>query len=178
MAKKRKNNRKIFTLIGFVVLILIAIVIWVLVWNDYFGEKPQNDVRDEVEEAEIVETPTNKDEKEEDVVRKDEIRQFDGEDPNKLAELTGAISYLAVVNGELVVRTNIDQFLTNGECKIELYNNGNLVFFESVGVVGLVSTSTCEGFNMKNNFGSGKYEILISVTSGEKHGIIKGEIDL
>lgn len=107
------------------------------------------------------------------------VEQFDGGDPNDREELTGVITYAGVSSGNLVIRVNIDQYLTSGTCKLKITGNDGAVYEETVAAVDSAATATCKGFNVATNkLPSGKLSISILVTSGGKTGTIEGEVSL
>ena len=110
---------------------------------------------------------------------KEKVAQFDGADPNEREELTGVITYAEVDEKTLMVRVNIDQYLAEGTCKMELSKDGEVFYTETVGVTDSAATATCKGFNVATaGFPGGKVNIKILVTVGEKTGTIKGEVNL
>jgi len=101
--------------------------------------------------------------------------QYEGNDPNNAASLTGFISYSSVVDGNLVIRTTIDQALSSGTCKLTLTKGGESITKTS-DIVANPSSSTCSGFDIPTSeLSSGTWTMKISITSGNKTGTITGE---
>lgn len=178
--RRRKRSKKWLGKLVFVVLLVAAGVVCYFVWDGYFRDKnvetgeeaPKDDkIVTIVEDVEAV--------KEEPIVMKEEMVQYDGEDPNEGTSVTGVITYASVNGGNLMIRMNIDQYLSGGNCKLSLVQNGAVVFEATAVVIDAVSTSTCEGFNVPMaGLGGGKTMINIVVTSGDKSGTISGEVEL
>jgi len=142
------------------------------VTTDYLLKDTNDNVSEEKEESE--EKEGNQSENEE----KQTIKSYDGEDPNKQAELTGTITTARVLDEELIIRIEIDQFLISGTCELTL-TKGEKKYSEKTNILADASTSTCEGFNVPiNNLEGGVWKIEIRVFSGEKTGEIKGEANI
>ena len=190
MARRRKRNKKWAYWIVVLVLIAVAAGVGYKVWDGYFrdqNEETQADSTDKVEEP--VKTPedTEKPVEENNEVKEDEKEelppskpQYEGENPNTGKGITGVITYAGVNDETLMVRVNIDQYLTGGNCELALLQEGALLYSEKVRVADSVATATCEGFNVATaEIGSsGVINIRIMVTSGDKSGIIEGEVEL
>lgn len=182
MAQKRKRSKKWIYYLFMLVLLIAAGVVVYLVWDNYFNDKKTEDRKEQavVEEA--------KSETKEDTVANNSSDpetddkkpvQYEGEDPNEAEELSGSITYAGLINDRITVRVNIDQYLNEGKCVIHLINNGVESYSEAANIVSSAATSTCEGFDISAaSFTSGKYEILIDLSSGEKKGTIRGEINI
>ncbi len=181
MARRRKRNKKWVFRLFFLLLLVVAVVICYFVWDAYFNNR-KNEPELVEETSQVVEEPDNKGEEvksDETVVEKQEIVQFDGEDPNKSEGLTGAITYLGVAGEVLMIRVNIDQYLTGGNCELNIRQGNEIVYNEVVSVVDAASTATCEGFNVPlNKIPTGKMQVSIGVNSGGKLGLINGEVEL
>jgi len=188
MTQRRQRNKRWIYWVIILVLLIITITVVCLVKNNYFG----NDEQSAVEEA-SVEADSEKDEKSitEQTAEKDDdaqtretedtkkIKQYDGSDPNESATLTGAITYAGVAGNDLMVRVNIDQYLDGGECVLNLSKNGGIVYSETVRTITAATTTTCEGFNVATSkLGSGRMNISIKISAGEKKGEINGEVEI
>ena len=105
----------------------------------------------------------------------------EGADPNSSASLTGAITYADAPNGALMIRTNIDQYLTSGTCDLTLTSNSisGVSYTMQVPIIPSVSSSSCDGFDYEaGEVRAGNYSIKIEVKSGGKSGILTGEVNL
>lgn len=101
--------------------------------------------------------------------------QSEGADPNLSATLTGVLTRADVANGNLVLRVNIDQYLTSGTCELTLKNGAN-IYSETANISDSASTSTCEGFDIPiSKLVSGSWDITIKLNSGDKTGEISGK---
>lgn len=176
MTKRRRKSKKWIGVALFLVLLVVAGVICFLVFESYFKEE---EVAPEPEMPVVVEPEEEKDETEEIVARKEEIVQYEGENPNKADNLTGVVTYAGVNDGVLRVRVNIDQYLAEGSCSLALVRGGATIYTEEAGIIDSAATATCEGFDVPvSGFSSGMTQIVITISSGGKTGIINGEVNL
>ena len=185
MAQRRKNRNKwIWWGVGLAVVAIIVIIIVVLVMQNNSSEEKKNEVqKDEssvVERQDVVEgeqvTEENSDQEQ---AERQKVKQYEGEDPNEAEELSGAVTYAGVVDGNLMIRVSIDQYLTNGTCDLTLSRGGAIIYSDTANIVGDVSTATCEGFDVPvGGLGGGSTEINIKLNADGKSGIIRGEVDI
>lgn len=185
MVRRRRKSKKWITWLVFLVLIIVAGVVCYFVWEKYFKEedelKQENNTSVVVEESKNEkQEPKNRDNVSEEVMEEEKkVVQYDGADPNKSNDLTGVITYAGVSGANLVVRVNIDQYLSDGSCNLSLLSNGNAVYGDTTKIVASASTATCEGFDVPvSEIGPGSYGIVINLSSGDKIGVIKGEVDI
>lgn len=187
MVARRKRSRKWIYWVVVILLVATAVMVGYKVWEVYF-----KDAGMQVETETVVEVAQKVEEKEPEKVE-DELEaevkteeapvtrpQYEGVDPNTSEEITGVMTY-AGVNGEvLMIRVNIDQYLTGGSCVLMVAQDGAELYSEKVRVADSAATATCEGFNvpMTQIAASGEVGIRIMVTSGDKTGIIEGEVNL
>ncbi len=151
------------------------------VWKTYFKEKTEE--TGEVETVEVVEEPQKGDSEEPEILyageEKQEVILYDGEDPNEAEELSGVVTYAGVSGSNLMIRVNIDQYLSEGNCQLILMRSGASVYNDSARIIDSAATATCEGFNVPvSELGGGSYEIVINLTADGKTGIIKGEVSI
>lgn len=181
MARRRRRSKKWVFWLFFLILLVVAGVVCYLVWDNYFKT---DEPKEESGTSSVVEEKTEQkqEEKNEDSgeeIKKEEVVQYDGESPNSGEGITGAVTYAAVSGANLMIRLNIDQYLTSGSCNLVLYKDGASVYGDTANLVGSASTATCEGFNVPvSEIGSGNFQIEVRITSGEKNGIIKGEASI
>lgn len=191
MARKRKNrNKKWFYIVGGIVAIAVAGGVGFAIWQN---SQPKNDsqeakVEEQKEEKEQPEKTTTTKTEEQNNGEKDEaekaveekkVVQYDGEDPNVAEELSGVVTYAGVVDGKLMIRVNIDQYLGAGRCDLVLMRDGKELYREGANIVGGPSTATCEGFDISTaGLGSGNVKIEIRLNSGGKTGTIRGEANI
>lgn len=155
-------------------------VVVVLVKNNYFGEKQENNTQqsentnkpeDKKSEEGSDETNTGETEQEE------KAPQYEGESPNKSENLTGLITYADVIDDELTIRVNIDQFLQSGSCNLTMSRNGVTYYSQSVGIQESVTTSTCDGYKIPvSELSKGDFQVEIDLESEEKSGKITGRV--
>ena len=182
MARRRKRSKSWISWLIILILLIAACVMVYLVWDSYFNddkEKPQVDETEKVEEkTEPVEGEFEPEA--EKVEQKEEIIQYDGENPNQGSDITGVVTYAGVSGGKLMIRVNINQYLSGGSCALRLlFENDVVMYSDTASVVDSASTSTCEGFDVPTaGLSSGNYKIIINVDSGAKTGVINGEVNL
>ena len=179
---RRRRSRKWISWLVILVLLIVAGVVIYLVWDNYFRDKGEE--TQEPETSEQIEEDTNRgdeeyiedDDEEEDSKK---VKQYEGVNPNKAEELSGVVTYAGVVDGTLMIRANIDQYLGSGDCKLNILSGETVVLEEVANIASSASTSTCEGFDIPaNKLRSGNYKIKISIDSGGKTGTINGEISI
>lgn len=199
MAQKRQRRRSKKWVARVVVLLMLVLagVICFLVWDAYFRPSETREKNDsqtvtteglpqttssqaqaeEIVDAsgEIVDTTTER----QDEYELTEVVQYEGENPNQSEELTGAITYAGINGDRLTIRVNLDQYLTGGQCVLTLQRGGTKIHEERAQVASVASTATCAGFDIPlEGLGHGATEILINVDSGEKNGVMQGEVTL
>lgn len=105
--------------------------------------------------------------------------QYDGEDPNTSASLTGTLTTARFSGDKLILRVNIDQYLSSGACNLTV-SDGTHTLSRSANLIPSAATSTCEGFDLSGselaNF-TRPLHIAISLTSGDKSGTIEGKVE-
>lgn len=190
MVKRRRKNKKWIYGIVILVLLIIAGAVTYAVWNAYFNKGVDNDSEQETSEIDQKEEDKKGDkadgeESGEEAVEierekeKESVAAYEGSDPNKADELTGALTYAAVSGEYLMIRVNIDQYLSGGSCEIVLTKNGGVVYRETANIVSAASTATCEGFNVPvSAVGAGGFGVEIRLNSGDKTGVIKGTVSI
>ena len=179
MAKKHKKNKKwLYWLLMLVLFVAVAVIVY-LVWNAYFKDKDEeqnSSVTTETVEIEKQEEPQQQEDA--DIPNKPKVVQYDGEDPNSAEELSGAITYAGFNDDRLMIRVNIDQYVDDGECRLDLMRDGVLIHEEVTGIVGNVSTASCDGFDVPIDIiGEGGVDIEIHLDSNGKTGVIRGGTD-
>jgi hypothetical protein len=105
--------------------------------------------------------------------------KYEGTDPNTSESLTGYITTARFDNNKLIIRVNIDQYISSGTCTLILSDGSNQLEKTSK-LVPVASTSTCEGFDIQ---ASELYsfdrpiEISIRLASNDKFGSITGRVE-
>ena len=193
MAQKRKNKKRWIYWIAALALLIAAGVVAYLVWDSYFRDKRVDTYEDnvvevagDVDDKNDDDTNSYKEEEkgsdenniEEEVEKeKERIVSYEGVNPNKNDQLTGAITYAGVNGGVLMIRVNIDQYLDGGTCNLSL--NGNMAYNDVANIVSNASTATCEGFDVPvNALSSGYYQITIGLSTNDRSGTIIGEVNI
>lgn len=180
MPQRKRSFRWVKWLV-FLVLIAGAITVVILVKNN-FDNKAENNQRSEntseiedQESKEKSENSSNNGEKASEQEQK--APQYEGESPNKSETLTGLITYADVVNDELVMRVNIDQFLQSGNCDLTMSRNGVTYYTQSVAIQESVTTSTCDGYKIPvSELSKGDFTVEIDLDSDGKSGKIVGKV--
>lgn len=188
--KRKKNKKRLFWILMLILLVAAAVVVY-FVWDGYFkgkggGKKESSQEVEKVEERKEDEDggadariEEGHEQLEDEVKDGKEIVQYDGENPNKAESISGVVTYAGVSGERLMIRVNIDQFLDDGECILNLVRNGSTIYNDTARVVGNVATATCEGFDVPvDGIGGGATDIMITINSGEKTGAITGKVEL
>ena len=181
MPKRKRNFRWVKWLV-FLVLIFGAVTVAILVKNNFDNKTDNNKQSDNTSKTEEKKSEekseNNSDEKTEESQKTEEkAPQYEGESPNKSETLTGLITYADVVNDELVIRVNIDQFLQSGNCNLTMSRNGVTYYTQTVGIQESVTTSTCDGYKIPvSELTKGDLQVEISLDSDGKTGKITGRV--
>lgn len=181
MPKRKRNFRWVKWLI-FLMLIVGVIVVIILIKNNFTdktSDNKQSTNTSNIEEQKSEEKPKNEPSEIIDESQKPEekVPQYDGESPNKSETLTGLITYADVINDELVIRINIDQFLQSGNCNLVMSRNGITYYSQSVGIQESVTTSTCDGYKIPvSELPKGDLQVEIGLDSNGKTGKITGKV--
>ena len=180
MKQKRKRNKKWITWLILLLLAVGASAVCYFVWDAYFRDKTID-----VQKTEEVESKKNEmkkpDEKDnnneivEETKEEKKVEQYDGDDPNGADSLSGVVTYAGVNGNNLIIRVNIDQYLSGGQCNLSIVRDGSTLYSSTASIVNNASTATCEGFDVPVfELGSGEVTVLINLTSGDRNGTIRG----
>lgn len=176
--KRTRKSKKWISRLFFLLLLVVACVLCYFVWDAYFndkGSKP-NETKPAEQSVDVRPEEKKEEKKPEAPEEKPKVPQYDGDDPNKTAGLTGAITYAGVSNNYLRIRINIDQYLGSGSCNIVLARAGQQIYSDYANIVSSASTSTCEGFDIPvSSLGAGNLQIKVTFSSGDKSGVVTGE---
>lgn len=180
--KKRKSGKIIFG-----ILIIAALAVSAFASYEYFlkpksDDQPADDVVTPTVLNPETRTPTDAGKGSDDpevITGKEPVIQYDGDDPNKASDLTGAITYAGATANSIIIRVNIDQYVDGGTCVLKILSGGSVVYQTSANLIADVSTSTCDGFNLPRSVvGSGDFALSIELSSGGKTGVINGGVSL
>lgn len=185
MAKRRRRSKKWISWLIILILLIAAIVVCSMVYKDYFSDDKEKETDSKVEEKKEKGEEREEEDKseegseEQEVVRKEEVPQYDGEDPNNSEGITGAITYAGVSGSVLMIRVNVDQYLSGGSCNLRINEYGGEIYSDSASLISSASTMTCEGFDVPvSAIGGGNFEIFVDVNADGKSGTIKGEANI
>ena len=168
MPQRRTCRHPIVTIILLLLVTASALVI-VKVFVD------RQNIESDQNQTTIIEVKPAEKQEEETTEEKVIPIQNEGEDPNQLESLTGNLTTNRVSNGKLILRVNINQYLSTGICNLTLTSGSNTIT-KTVNIVAVASTSTCEGFDVPvSELSSGAWQISINIQSGDKTGTITGE---
>lgn len=177
--KKQKTKKIILTILFLAALGAIGFVVYKNFFEKKEETKPAQTTQTQTLKPEPEPTPETKPIDDEKVNGKDPIYQYDGKNPNESESLTGVITYAGATSTNLIIRVNIDQYISGGTCNLSLSQGGSVVYTASANLIADVSTSTCEGFTVPlSNLNPGYYSIKIDLTSSDKTGVIEGEVNL
>lgn len=109
---------------------------------------------------------------------KGNLNKYDGDDPNKMENLTGFINYAGVIDGVLSVRVTIAQ-TASGTCNIALKSSSGKTINAISNISPGPSSSFCaQDISSSQLTESGKWEIIVTVKGSDKEGIITGEVEI
>ena len=179
--KKRKNTAS-RTLLVFFIILLVAIAIYVVCLvtqgdnSTTAGHANQTTPNQSVTSQDATTDTSTKES--EDPFQKTPI-QNEGDNPNSGSQLTGSISRSSVNEGQLNLLFNIDQLLGAGTCDLTLTSGGYTKKY-TANVIANPASSSCEGFSVPvaDLAASKNWHIKLLVTSGNKTGIIEGDVSL
>ena len=177
---RRKRSKKWISWVVIAILLVIAGVVVYFVWDGYFRDKGDKTAgEDTSDKSSIVDDNTNKSESATDTAEESLDMGVTDDDvlvnpTNEYENLTGVITYAGVSGLEFLVRTSIDQYLTDGTCELTILQGGEVVYAASAAILPDVSTSVCDGFNVAvGDLPDGELDIVIEMSSGDKTGVLK-----
>ena len=180
IAQRRRNYRKYIWWGAGLVLILLVVGIVIGVNSSNGADNPGDssemvEQKDESNQDEKIE----QEKKDEEVANQQKVKQYEGEDPNQAEELSGVVTYAGVNDDVLMIRTSIDQYLTEGSCNLTLVRGSDIIYGDTTNIVGDVSTASCEGFDVPVAvLGGGNIKILIVLNADGRVGSISGEVNI
>ncbi len=180
IAQRRRNYRKYVWWGAGLVLVLLVVGI-VIGMNSSNGADNPGDNSEVVEQKDESnqDEKTEQERKDEEVANQQKVKQYEGEDPNQAEELSGVVTYAGVSDDVLMIRTSIDQYLTEGSCNLTLVRGSDIIYGDTTNIVGDVSTASCEGFDVPVAvLGEGDIKILIVLNADGRVGSISGEVNI
>lgn len=106
------------------------------------------------------------------------LEAFEGQNPESYDSLSGAITHTSVSVNALIIRTNIDQVISNGTCTLTLTKGEEVKEYKSE-IHANPSSSTCKGFDIPTSeLSSGKWTINIRIESLDKSGTLTGDVEI
>ena len=180
LRKKKPNTmRKVRRFIAVLLLVIGVIVVSFLILKHFDRLNSQKTNTDDtpVNTAKTI-TTTTEDEEGPTTTDKTPIQN---EGVIVANEITGTITFAEYDTnyGQLTIRTTIDQRIgNNGTCELTL-TSGDKVYTETTPVMNNPSSSTCQGFDVTGDkLSQGTWHINIKVTTGDKAGIIEGDVTI
>lgn len=187
---KRKNKNLLLKIFIFIISALAVYCVVAWQFNLPPFEKTVTQKSSEPEQTEQTKTQENNTENQstettknigEDIENPKTPIQNEGENPAKSTELTGYFTAKNVIDGKLVLRVTINQFLkSEGTCQLTLTHSSGKTVVKSAETFDNPSSATCKGFDIPTSeLMSGKWKISLKVEADQKQGLIDGgEIDL
>ena len=182
MTQRRRNYKKlIWWGVGVILVVLVIVGVVIGVNNANKTDNPKSSDSEKVEQKDQSgqNEKTEAEKRDEEVANQQKVTQYEGEDPNTIEVLSGVITYAGVSDGVLMIRTSIDQYLTEGICELTLTRGGDIIYSDTTNIVGDVSTATCQGFDVTTaGLGEGNLEIIVNLNADGKSGAIRGEASI
>ncbi|MBR3319202.1 hypothetical protein IKG06_01700 [Candidatus Saccharibacteria bacterium] len=105
--------------------------------------------------------------------------KYEGADPNSSESITGSITTARFDNDKLMIRVNIDQYLSSGVCTL-IVSDGTNRLEKTARLTPAAATSSCEGFDIASseltNY-SRPFDITINLSSDGRIGTITGRVE-
>lgn len=165
--------------------ILLIAVITLTVWAfAHFSNPETSDTQGEnstqTSQPSWPQTPNDRPDDDIDTTEPERPAQFEGEDPNKLPELTGSIILNTHNSDTLTVAVGIDQYLSSqGTCHLELSQNGRVLRSSDLAAMADVTTSGCGPFTVSiSDLAPGTYQLRVSISGDNKTGVVTGEVQI
>lgn len=175
--------RRPIIVVGFLLILAVVIITTIFIFKTFIKPEEKSPVDDS--DKPITSQPTE-DNSEEDINTEppleDKAPQYEGENPNDLAELTGVITYKDIDPETEVLHSavSINQYLeSDGQCVYNLKRNGSILRTASAIATPDVTTSVCGPFSISvAGLDPGIYEIEVIMTDATKRGIINDEVEI
>ena len=168
--QQKTNQKKTAIIVSIIILLIASLVIGYYVW---FRPDQKNDITNDSIDTnsttnnEKTDQSTHNREAEKDPVQNDS-------DTIDQTSLSGYITAKNIVNENLQIRLQIEQYLTSGTCKITIGN-----YSEQVNVISNPSSSTCSGWDIPiNKLRKGTQNIIIEIISGDNTLTISDEVTI
>lgn len=185
--KKTNSPKKHHFFLYFILFLIIcaAVVLGLVFLKPTFEKKEQGsdsssattDQSQQTDDKQSSESATAEEKKAEEIKPEAEKSnpQYEGEDPNTSASLTGIINYVGVSDGALVVRVSIEQNVS-GTCTFTLSSPSGKTVAGSGTITSGPSSAFCSFSTPATE--SGTWKISVTATSSDKQGIITGEASI
>lgn len=195
MRVQRKTKKPLIITIA----VLLAIIIAALLWYYAFSSKNTSDNTDDKTKTSTSQQPeenksqdgseksadNNKKKTEDGTAQsvehekeKDLPQLYEGENASESGGLTGVITAKSVTGSTLIIRNTIDQLVGSGSCDLTM-TSGSKTITKTAEIVQNPSSSTCAGFDVPvSELGSGRWDIEIKVSSGDKSMTLKETVNI
>ena len=169
-------RRPIIVALCLVAIIVIAVIIVLIVKIVSRDDIQTGEPADETENVLVY----GEDDEENDLAPEDQkiIVQYEGDNPNELDYLTGLITYTEVSDGKLIAMVSIDQYLSDGVCVAGLRNGSQTATSIEQAIEADASTSHCAIEMSLAGVSSGKYQLEVVISSGNKTGTLTSNVEL
>jgi len=180
--KQRRSNKKsgelkfsqIFLVLVFVAgITFLGLSVFMPKKETHEGETLST-VTNETEKKKETETPKNDGNDNPDKTPK----QYEGDDETDKKSINASITKNDVQNGKYYLRVTIYEKLGDGTCKLHMETKQGDTIDRTANVIESgADSSTCEGFDIPTSgISAGSYDFTVTITAGEKSGVVKGII--
>ena len=169
-------------LVSLAVVLIAAIALTIWAFAHFSHPEPSNpqDPTPSTSSGSNTSQPTDNQTGDEQPTEPERPSQFEGEDPNKLPELTGSITLNTHDSDTLTVAVGIDQYLSEpGTCKLDLLQDGRTLRTVELAAIADVTTSGCGPFSVSiSDLSPGTYQLRITISGDDKTGTVNGEVKI
>ena len=170
-------------IVGVFVILTVVVLVTILALSHFLQNQPTSEPSQPSSSAtgsSQTESNTNADEYPQPATQPERPAQFEGDNPNQLAELTGSFALNTHNSDTLTIAVSIDQYLTkSGICQLELSQNGHTIRTAELPALADVTTSGCGPFSISiADLPSGTYNLKVTISADNKIGYVVGEVKL
>lgn len=167
---------------GFLLILAVVGIITVLICKNLLNQPTQDDPAHLPSQNPSTEvTPPEPKEPSADEDLENKAPQYEGEDPNQLAELTGVITYADIDTTTQILHSAvmINQYLSDGQCVFNLKRGDAILRTASSVITAEASTSVCGPFSLSvEDISPGTYQLEVIMTGDGKRGTITEDLQI